>query len=164
MRKAAWYMRDRPSFLMALATDIDRFQVWATRKGLRPVVRLNGTSDIAWERIKLQGRNVFEAFPQVQFYDYTKAPYKVRGRMPINYDLTRSYGGPDTLDSVLVDASIGRRVAVVFGDKVPSRWHNMHTIDGDGDDLRFNDPGSCVVALSAKGPARLDRTSGFVVW
>jgi hypothetical protein len=39
------------------------------------VVRLNGTSDIPFENIKfMDGKNIFELFPEIQFYDYTKIP------------------------------------------------------------------------------------------
>ena len=47
----------------------------ASVKGFKPAVRLNGTSDISWERFK-----IFEMFPGVQFYDYTKI-YKRASKM-----------------------------------------------------------------------------------
>ena len=45
---------------------------WAARKGLKPAVRLNGTTDIRFENIAVEymGKrfeNIFQAFPAVQF-------------------------------------------------------------------------------------------------
>jgi hypothetical protein len=46
-------------------------------KPYQVLVRLNGTSDIRWELIPvtidgIEYRNLMEAFPELQFYDYTK--------------------------------------------------------------------------------------------
>lgn len=37
------------------------------------VIRMNGTSDLNWLKHEIEnGRNIFEMFPDVVFYDYTK--------------------------------------------------------------------------------------------
>jgi hypothetical protein len=41
-------------------------------------------------------------------------------------------------------------------------WRGFPIVNGDDHDLRFLDPGPSIVALKAKGKAKLDRT-GFVV-
>src|SRR5262249_14983912 len=90
----------------------------ATREGLTPVVRLNGTSDLPWERISgYSGRSLMARFPSVQFYDYTKNPHRMRaflaGELPANYHLTFSRSECNTADALNMLAR-GGNVAVVF--------------------------------------------------
>jgi hypothetical protein len=141
----------------------------ALRNGLIPVVRLNGTSDLPWERIRLNdGRTVLETFPDIQFYDYTKHPARaianVQGEHPSNYSLTfsRAESNHDDVDRVL---RAGANVAAVFGVKphqLPDAYAGRPVVDGDNDDLRFLDPTGVFVGLSAKGRGKRD-TSGFVI-
>ena len=37
--------------------------------------RLNGLSDVRWDKMKLDTKTLFERHPTVQFYDYTKMPH-----------------------------------------------------------------------------------------
>ena len=69
LRKTESFFRDRDAFILQLHSDVARFAGRATRKGMKPVVRLNGTSDLRWE---LLAPSLFASFPDVQFYDYTK--------------------------------------------------------------------------------------------
>lgn len=64
-----------------LLAEIESAKKRAERKGRKFSVRLNGTSDIDFY-------NVINAFPDVQFYDYTKDPQRVELS---NYHLTFSY-------------------------------------------------------------------------
>ena len=57
-----------------LIHDINKFIKECFKLDKIPCVRLNGTSDIQWEHQLVDGRNVFEIFPDVLFYDYTKIP------------------------------------------------------------------------------------------
>ena len=73
--------------MKTLHTELQAFINKAEKKGKIPCIRLNGTSDIQWEYIEYQGKNVFDTFPDVQFYDYTKIPTrKIDGIK--NYHLT----------------------------------------------------------------------------
>ena len=71
IRKAQWFEQDRQGFMVQLAMDVDRFQTYATRQGFIPCVRLNGTSDILWERVRFGSywKNIIDTFPRLQFYD-----------------------------------------------------------------------------------------------
>ena len=133
---------------------------YAKVKGLIPVFRLNGTSDIAWEKIRVKGyRNIFEAFPNTQFYDYSK----VLGRkVPKNYDLTFSKA-ENNYGNVIKAIEQGLNIAVVFASKVlPETYLGLRVVNGDESDLRFLDRTNSIVGLYAKGRAKRD-TSGFVV-
>lgn len=171
IRKTLWFTDDRVSFMQQLVDDIERFVKYCDKRGIKPCVRLNGTSDIRWETIPVtRGEhtlgNIFLAFPQVQFYDYTKiANRKIEHRTSGNYHLTFSYSNANPVYAKMTDTAIknGMNVAVVFRTKqrIPTEYLGLPTIDGDKDDLRFLDPKQCVVALYAKGKAKHDKT-GFV--
>ena len=153
------FFEERTNFMTQLATEIRKAKKKAAKEGLKLLVRLNGTSDIAFEKIRAgEYRNVLEMFPDVQFYDYTK----IAGRtVPDNYHLTFSKSESNDRD---VSAAIrnGLNVAVVF-DKLPETYLGLPVVSGDDTDIRVNDPRGVVVGLKAKGPAKRD-LSGFVVF
>ena len=137
-------------------------------KPYQVLVRLNGTSDIRWELIPvtidgIEYRNLMEAFPELQFYDYTKIAN--RKNLPENYDLTFSYSGVKAyLPQVAKAQKALMRIAVVFRhvENIPTSFMGMECIGGDNSDVRHIEPPNVVVALYAKGPAKHDQT-GFVV-
>ena len=152
-RKTRTFFEQREEFLTLLIKDIKLGIKQAEKKGLTPVFRLNGTSDLSFEKY-----GIFEQFPEVQFYDYTK----VLGRKVkhlTNYHLTFSAAESNQADVEKAVAQ-GMNVAVVF-DKLPETYLGRPVFDGDQDDLRFKDPAGVIVGLKAKGRARKD-TSGFV--
>jgi len=176
VRKTRWFFDDRPGFLSRLDREIALHVARARVSGLRPAVRLNGTSDISWERV---APGLFDRFPGVMFYDYTKSRARALAAhgaapWPANYDLTFSWSGENAAECAEVLAA-GGRVAVPFAGKVPvggffnprgavlgKTTEAFPIIDGDASDLRFLDGRGVVVGLKAKGPAKRDR-SGFVV-
>ena len=164
LNKAYFYIEQRDAFMAMLDADIARLVRKAARAGMVPLVRLNGTSDIRWEGVRdANGKNVFERWPDVQFYDYTKIAN--RHGIPANYDLTFSWSGHGAFPAYAQRAiNAGMRVAVVFRDKgtIPAEFMGMRTVDGDDSDIRHLDPQGVVVALYAKGQAKRD-ASGFVV-
>jgi hypothetical protein len=160
IRKTKMFFEDRDTFMEYLEQDINLGIKQAARLGLKPVFRLNGTSDLAWEKYKLKGSdmNVFEMFNDIQFYDYTK----VLGRKVSeykNYHLTFSAADGNEAD-VQKAVSAGMNVAVVF-DRLPETYLGCEVINADDTDLRFLDPKGTVAGLKAKGRAKKD-TTGFV--
>ena len=163
IRKTMLWRDDRQGFIATLKQDIAKFQAYCLKRGIQPVVRLNGTSDIMWEKYL----DMETEFPMVQFYDYTKIVKRVYKTLPCNYDLTLSYSeaNADYAKSVLqAHADTGANVAVVFRDKdtIPTSFAGSEVLDGDKDDLRFLDAPRRIVALYAKGDAKKDST-GFVI-
>ena len=163
IRKTEWFFEDRQSFMQQLVVDIDKLFFKAKRMGLTPLVRLNGTSDIRWESIPINGyKNIFEAFPDVQFYDYTKDVN--RKDLPANYDLTFSYSGVEGFQPFVAKALKKQmRIAVVFRKEqdIPQTFMGIPVVSGDNSDVRHLDD-KVIVGLYAKGKAKLDQT-GFVV-
>jgi hypothetical protein len=142
-------------------------------------IRLNGTSDIPFENIKIKSplkdsyyTNIFEAFPTVRFYDYTKNPKRMFLNIP-NYSLTFSRAESSlNIENSKTILNANKNVAIVFNNKLYTeiikvgkiRYNNklINVIDGDETDLRFLDKQNSIIALKAKGKAIKD-TSGFVV-
>ena len=163
-RKAEWFYKDRDSFMKQLYEDIKKFQTYCHKRNIQPCVRLNGTTDIRWELIKIGAYNIFDWFPEVQFYDYTKIANRKCKDIP-NYHLTWSYSNANPEYAKLLDKALeqGMNAAVVYRKEYHKpKWQGYPVIDGDSDDLRFLDPkGGHIVALYAKGKAKKD-TRGFV--
>lgn len=169
INKTIWFFEERSSFMVQLAINIRQLVAKATKQNKKPLVRLNGTSDIRWESVAFidadgtEYVNIFAAFPDVQFYDYTKIAN--RKDIPSNYDLTFSYSGVKAYQP-FVDKAVaqGMRIAVVFRNRedMPSAFNGMSVVDGDNSDIRHLDDQGVVVGLYAKGKAKLDDT-GFVV-
>jgi hypothetical protein len=154
IRKTNYFFEARDYFMQDLYTDIQKAIKFAERKGLTPVFRLNGTSDLSWEKYTINDKNIFELFPDVQFYDYTK----VLGRKVAkyhNYHLTFSKADGNDYDVGRALAQ-GMSVVAVY-DEIPEGVPSA-----DETDLRFLDPKGTMLGLKAKGRAKKDY-SGFVI-
>jgi hypothetical protein len=155
IRKTNYFFNDRDAFMQDLVKDIEKAIRFAARKGLTPVFRLNGTSDLSWEKYTMtEGKNVFDVFAGIQFYDYTK----VLGRKVKhieNYHLT--FSKADGNDSDVAEALLQGMSVVAVYDKIPAGVPSA-----DLDDLRFLDPKGIMLGLKAKGRAKKDYT-GFVI-
>jgi hypothetical protein len=169
IRKTLMYHQFPNEFNALLISEMNRAQRKANRMGLTLVVRLNGTSDIAWENEYIGfSMTIFEMFPKIQFYDYTKAP--TRHKLPDNYHLTFSYSGVESYKPIVAkwdSKRVTQNMAVVFDKRpnfitYPDSIFATTVIDGDENDLRFLDKRDVIVGLTAKGNAKND-TTGFVV-
>jgi hypothetical protein len=161
IKKTKFFFEDRQAFLAQLRKDIVALERKAKRLGLKPAVRLNGTSDIEWIRF-----GIIQEFPHIQFYDYTKVLKRLKTTIPSNYQITFSKNEANDYECGEALA-LGYNVAVVFDVKkkqlFPPTWNKYEVVDGDDTDLRFLDPqGGFVIGLRAKGSAKKDNT-GFVV-
>lgn len=167
-RKTNFFFEERAGFFEWLVADIKLAIKQSAKLGLVPVFRLNGTSDLSWEKyeVVVDGvtyMNIFAAFPEVQFYDYTKVLGRKFQHIK-NYHLTFSAADGNDAD-VLEAVKQGYNIAVVFGIKkgtaFPTEYLGLEVVNGDESDLRFLDKRGVVVGLYAKGKAKKD-TSGFV--
>ena len=131
-------------------------------------IRLNGTSDIVWENIYYAGKNIFEMFPTIQFYDYTKILTRFKNALPSNYSLTISRSEENEFEAIEL-LKMGYNVAWVFN-KVPTTYKGFTVIDGDESDTRFKDRQGVIVGLRYKNVTGKNgsilnayaKTSGFV--
>jgi len=181
--KTTLFLTDKEWFLDKLYRELARinlkdasaFNIAPLYGANRQCVRLNGTSDIPWENLKYKGKNFFEHFPDLQFYDYTKSKNRVIKNKHKNYHLVFSRSETNSKEcEEIMDA--GFSVAAVFNKEFYSRnlrdngtsQYAFHypklykVIDGDYHDLRFLDEENVIVGLKAKGDAKGDE-SGFVI-
>ena len=160
INKTRWFIQERETFLIQLEKEITNHIKNSERKGFIPCVRLNGTSDIAWENFE-----IIQKFSMVQFYDYTKV-YKralkfINGELPRNYHITYSLNEDNHAHAFEVLRN-GGNISAVFRKEVPKKYNGFRVIDADETDLRFTDPRNVICGLKAKGEARTDY-SGFVL-
>jgi hypothetical protein len=155
-RKTRAFFADREQFMFELYHDIVKAKKFAERQGLIPVFRLNGTSDLSWEKytVGTTDMNLFQLFPTTQFYDYTKVLGRKISDYP-NYHLTFSKADGNDAD-VARALEQGLSVVAVY-DQIPEGVPSA-----DETDLRFLDPRGIMLGLKAKGRARKDY-SGFVI-
>jgi hypothetical protein len=170
INKTEYFLHDRVAFLFQLKSEIEKAVKKNEGKAI-PVFRLNGTSDLPYEKYRVfeGGKNIFEVFPDVQFYDYTKNWVRFEKELPKNYHLTFSRSETNH-DKAMEILRKGYNVAMVF-DKVPSEYEGFKVINADNDDLRFLDEKGVICGLkykknTGKGGAEKNQaamTSGFVV-
>lgn len=169
--KTEYFLADRVSFLNKLRSEIENAIIKNKDKAI-VTFRLNGTSDLPYEKYKVFDngtKNIFEMFPDVTFYDYTKNWRRFDKQLPSNYHLTFSRSEINDIQTLSL-LKRGYNVAMVF-DKVPETYLGYEVINGDTDDLRFLDKKNVIVGLryknnTGKGGAEknlLAFESGFVI-
>jgi len=152
IKKTKLFIEDQDYLMNWLIAEMTLAEKKAIRNNFDFSVRLNGTSDIDWAKIKLNGQNIFNIFPNTVFYDYTKNPQKIFNDVT-NYHLTFSYSGHNAVTCKKL-LSHGYNIAVVFdtkkGEKLPNTFMGYPVIDGDLTDFRPNDEKGVVVGLRWK--------------
>ena len=168
--KTEFYLSDRIGFLDKLVNEITKLEKKFKDSEYTLAIRLNGTTDISYEKqITSNGKTIFDTFPNVQFYDYTKNYTRFKKQLPSNYHLT--FSRSEINNEIAMDIlSKGFNVAMVF-DKLPDTYMGYKVINGDETDLRFLDEQNVIVGLKYKkmtgfGGAKKNIeafTSGFVI-
>lgn len=171
LNRTKLFHSDINAFMHKLIVEIEALEKTAIKNGLIPVVRLNGLSDINFEDIrfnyefihnKIRSVTIFELFPDIQFYDYTKNPN--RDQLPKNYDLTFSYSNKlefKKFNDIAIKKKM--RLAAVFSDQnLPAYFMGLPVFNGDESDLTFLAPKNTILGLYAKGKAKKD-VSGFII-
>ncbi|MFX4237555.1 GP88 family protein [Aliarcobacter butzleri] len=136
-----WFYEDIENFMNILVFDILKLLIHAENNSLKPAVRLNGLSDIPWEKYKFklddkiknilasyskkysivipkdsEEVNIFSIFPKLNFYDYTKYLPSQRDISEIeNYHLTYSYDF--NISKSLKEILLSNNVAMICKDK-----------------------------------------------
>lgn len=166
-RKAELFFADTRAYCVRLADDVGKLQAKAAKLKKLLCIRLNGSQDVPWERIRFDyglrlNVTIFELFPMVQFVDYTKLPERIISP-PKNLHLTFSFSGQNwTMCQKLLN--LGRNVAVIFGEGLPTAYEGYEVINGDLHDLRHLDPRTgVIVGLTPKGRKAKTMKSAFIV-
>lgn len=167
LAKAKRFMKERKAYMRDVVRSIELGIKKANKLGMKLCVRMNGSTDIAWEGIACERagvsyRNLMLAFPDIQFVDYTKIAARLERKLPSNYYLILSRHEANNSDVVRIVSSGLGNAAVVFA-SVPDTWQGLTVIDGDKHDLRHLDPTGVIVGLTPKGSKAKRDISGFVV-
>lgn len=146
------WLYNRQAFLKMLCCEIEQAKRKAEKQGLRLIVRLNGTSDLAYQGFKdKDGKHLPELFPDVQFVEYTKVAHYIDCNKWSNVDYTLSYSGASAADCRKVLEMGTARVAVVFASKeLPKTFAGYPVVDGDLSDVRCDEPKGVIVGLRYK--------------
>ncbi len=163
INKTILLMENKVDFIAKLEKEISFAILRAKKYGMKLAIRFNGTSDLPVEKW-----GIFEKFPKIKFYDYTKNPFKMEkylaGEFPKNYHVTFSLSENNKGYADVILAK-GGNVAVVFNTREPKEFPKTYwgykVINGDRDDLRFLDGKNVIVGLKMKGRALHDKL-GFV--
>lgn len=160
-RKTEMFFTNHVHFKDILRQDLSLFSKYCQEHNLQGFVRLNGTSDIDWSKIKLNKMNIniYEEFSNLIFYEYTKDWSRTSKQK--NYYITYSASEhtlPEQIKNKIIN---GNNVAVVF-QKLPLKYLGIDVLNGDETDLRPFDQKQKIVGLLAKGRAKKDNT-GFVI-
>ena len=147
--KTEYFLSSRVEFMFQLKSEIEKAIKKHEGKAI-VTFRLNGTSDLPYEKYKVfeGGKNIFELFPDVQFYDYTKNYLRFDKVLPSNYHLTFSRSETNHAKAMEL-LKRGVNVAMVF-DKLPSTFEGFEVINADLDDLRFLDKKGVICGLKYK--------------
>jgi hypothetical protein len=170
IRRTRYLFEHTAEFMAMLVKETEALVRGAIKRNRTPALRLNGTSDIRWSQYSCirngeVHRNIFSAFPEVTFYDYSKVPSVIGNDIAPNYKITFSLSECNDVHAVKALAA-GMNVAAVLRlqdhEPMPDSWSGHKVIDGTLHDYRFLDvQDACIVALRPKGRARRDK-SGFV--
>ena len=153
------WLNNRNEFKKLLLLDLIKFYRICRKRKKIPAIRLNGTSDIAWER---EFPELFSIFHDFVFYDYTKSPkrYSKQYKLPHNYHLLFSRSEKN-YRSCINFLRQNKNICVIFPKKkLPKKLWGYPVFNGDVHDLIFLQPKG-IIGVSAKGRARHDK-SGFV--
>lgn len=149
------------AFMALMISELIDTYIEAQAMEQKLAVRLNTYSDIRWEKV---APFLFDGFPAVQFYDYTKHPTRSRPEdtRPRNYHLTYSVSERTTAKELESAAFSKRPLAVVVSIRsgkvkdlegmrpLPRTWGGLKVVDGDESDARWTTPQGSVVLLRRK--------------
>ena len=154
IKKTHLFYDDREKFMQILISEIKSAKERAEKNGKGFAIRLNCTSDLSPEVFKLNGKNILEIFPDVQFYDYTKVVTRLNliNKYP-NYYLVFSHSG-DNWNVCQQALANGINVAMVFDltdangkQTLPETYKGYEVIDGNESDIRYVEPRGVIVGL-----------------
>lgn len=175
INKTVKYHNDPELFAKQVCRELETIQDNLSPHNLKVACRLNCFSDIRWESKvfkSLGGHTLFQANPNVQFYDYTKYPWGTRdawANMPRNYHLTYSYDGTkEDLANCYEILDNGHNVMSVYnkahfnnlctdlalGCDLLSPW-GFKIINAEASDNRFLDPKPAICIGLEKGRTQI---------
>jgi hypothetical protein len=167
--RTRYLFRDPEAFMIRLSRELRNLVKRAHKHGKRAAARLNGMTDIPWDTLACPRdgvwyANVYHAFPDIMFYEYTKVfAFWERAQSIPNLHVTFSLSENNDAQAARVLAAGGNVAVVVRGGYAAlesGTWSGYQACDGDAYDLRFLDPANHVVVLRVKGRANQRHDGG----
>jgi len=165
INKSNYYVENKEGFLGQLYRELFKIDLVAFKQNKKIAIRLNGTSDIDFigQLEKKFNENIFKAFPNLIFYDYTKILGKIEKYKNKPYYLTFSRSENTENEEILKALNFGANVSVVFSsNELPVNFLGAKVINGDLSDIEMIYNKSKILGLKAKGSAKKDLTN-FVI-
>ena len=152
--RLALFLKNPSLFFEILSRELNLLAKRARKRKLKKAGRMNGTTDLDWSQIRFGGRTIFEHFPGIDWYDYTKNPKLAENYQQAGVSITFSWYKKAPTEKVLELLDRGVNIAIAYKDKIPANQkigdRIVPTINGDAHDLCFNDPRGVVRALKYK--------------
>ena len=148
--KTEMFLSNRELFFTMLHSEIAQIEVRHKIEGGDFAIRLNGTSDISFEKFKVgkTGKNLFELFKNITFYDYTKNHLRFKTSLPKNYHLI--FSRSETNDVIAMEMLKNKiSVAIVFSE-LPETYMGYKVINGDLHDMRYSEEKGVIIGLKYK--------------
>ena len=186
LKRTLKFLTQRETFFEQIIKEIKALQRKSKRRDLTPIISLNGTSDILWEKESFtykekEYKNLMELFSEIDFFDYTKYDIlKSRKKLPKNYHLTYSRAGMqrgkivddwNTLSDYL-DKNINVAVVCTYNLKqelLKNETHNSYkVIDGNVynnrvNDKTFKEDKGIIILLEANRKTDINSSSAFIL-
>jgi hypothetical protein len=162
LKKTKLLFEQKDLFFTILYKELRNFVRRAKKANKHPVVRLNGTSDLDWNKLK---PGIYNDFPEIQWVEYTKNYKRYQQWLAGEFGPKTHFlfSRSETNEQICKDVlSQGGNVAVVFHRRLPKKFWGYQVINGTRSDLRFLDKRNTICGLIASGRARKDQT-GFVI-
>jgi hypothetical protein len=152
--RLALLLKDPALYFEILSRELKALQKRAKRKGIKTAGRMNGTTDLDWSRIQFNGKTIFQHFPRIAWYDYTKNPKLAENYISAGISVTFSWYKRADTSTVLSLLDRGVNVAIAYKDRLAETQkiggRSVPVINGDQSDLRFEDVRGVVVGLKYK--------------
>lgn len=174
--RLALFLKNPALFFEILSRELMLLEKRAHKKELKAAGRMNGTTDLNWVKIRFDGKTIFEHFPGICWYDYTKNPRLAEDYLAAGISITFSWYKKADTQKVLELLDRGVNIAIAYKDQIPEFQkigdRMVPTINGDAHDLCFEDPRGVIRALKykfatmAKNSAEINARaleSGFII-
>ena len=135
-KRVRWLSTDPWTFMAQLVREMNTHVARSKRMDLTPAFRLNGTSDLRWERIAPWLIGELYDPSEVVFLDYTKWPTRARSPRPDNYFIARSVqASHDSVDDVKAMLRHGHVSMICDDPELLIEKYPRVYVDGDASDF-----------------------------
>ncbi len=159
VKKTIRLFEERKEFLTQLHKSIKTHITASKNRGLKPAIRLNGTSDLPWWSKKYG--SIIQYYPEVQFYDYTKVIGYINPKKSVATKLDNYFQvfsrSENNMKKVKQAIKWGYSVAVSFelneNKELPKSFMGLPVVNGDKHDLLFvHGKEQSIIGLTFKQP------------